>query len=657
MKKEELNLNINIKNYKGEENEIVGQTPLLKKSYKGGIDKITEKGMERSIYQLGYVRHIPLTEIYLLKKKCGEEERQSIYLNLMADQKGNILSNLELIHWTTENTAYRKGKKYSSTEQLNRLKEIGCLKLVTKAEYKKGVASEARVKGIKKLSDLAVEIVSFYLDRDVYDLYDDIYGSYMIRDEKIYHKDPIMQLSSKWGSEAAMSAQDSQRCEKYIKALNNVMQIKRWQKEKGITEEMIRILSGIICPGYQKYRREAIYEKLLKKYNIEKKDINKELIKNKVKEIKEKIKKKTKEESNKEINLLEEYKEEVERIRLEKEGYKLNIDEIVERGVLKEISKEIKGKELRERAIEVMRKNQSEVNDIYNEAISLKVLEYKAKDKLDERQKAIMLSNGTLPYEYKIMSERSPRVYGRGADNLFYTRKELRMKVMEGLGFKDIDLQNCHAEIMISIWGKEVPKLKECIDKGSLWEYYEEYYKEKGLKFYKKLIKSLHHATFLGGGKPAYKKALERYNQSSETKIENEEYEEIVKEFKNTEIYKELKELYKNLKKEWVNKVLICPTGEKFLVKETDWKVKKEKGIDTGNFGTVLSAYLQSIEVLIISYLIVRCEEIFIPILWQHDGLTIKCLYKNSEELIKETLNEFCDRYLNRRLKLTTIDI
>lgn len=315
---------------------------------------------------------------------------------------------------------------------------------------------------------------------------------------------------------------------------------------------------------------------------------------------------------------------------------------------------------LRELSAELMVASTDYTDHCFNDALTSGVIRFATVDVTDKRQKAVMLANGCLPTEYRLTSPASPRMYGQGVDNLFYARKEMRLAAMEGLGFMDVDLQNCHAEFVVARWETHVPILKECLDKGSLWNHYQTYFESLNIPFYKGLIKAMHHATFLSGGKPAYMQAWRRYNNlHKESPIPEGEFTSIMKAFTKSPLCAELKSLFKHIKSEWVNKVVTMPTGEKFLVKDTNWAIKKKTGEDTGNFPTVLAAYLQSLEVSLMSYLIVRAHGLFVLILWQHDGLTIKALYPETVPLMQQAVNDFCDSYLGgiRHLKLTVEEL
>lgn len=715
-------------NYSIEKDVIVEHTPLLKKSYKGAIEKKTEKGIQRSCFQAGFLTHLPLLDTYFELNQFSDIHKKKICLNFMSDQKGNILSNLETVHWITESTAYKNGKRYSATEALDNLKSIGALILTTDPNYKKGVSRESKIKQLKKMSNIAFEVLTYYIDNDIFDLHDDIYNVYTIKDTTQYHENEIRQKISKLACESSLIAQSPSRAERGWRSIFYTNMIKKWQKSMGLSYDFLNLLTCLICPGYQKGRRQSILTKLLVKYNIHHSFLNPLLSKDNTSQVAvqvvppgtSSVRDASLEDDCRHLAFTEglidngwgdamngfmyglsydnpiytplspptptpptpspptplspptlatpseapRLAEPLDRPSLASETHlelEARLVEPVEAPLelLKDpIKGDIRGDELRQQAVEVLLKNEEYINTTYNEALCLKVLQYSPQDAIDDRQINSMLVNGTLPQEYRLLSASSPRVYGVGTDNLFYSRKELRLKAMEGFGFKDVDIQNCHVQIALALWGNRLPVLRSCLDQEiSLWDFYADLYKENSVPFYKSLIKTLHHATFLSGGQPAYQRAFHIFNKSNK-KLNKIQFDEILKVFKNSSIYKEIKGLFKSLRNEWSGKILVCPTGESFLVEKTNWYLKKKKGIDTGNFPTALSAYLQSFEVLLLSDLIVRCQELFLPILWQHDGLTIKCLYSNTVELMQECINQFCTLYLNgRNLKLVSTDL
>jgi hypothetical protein len=296
----------------------------------------------------------------------------------------------------------------------------------------------------------------------------------------------------------------------------------------------------------------------------------------------------------------------------------------------------------------------------YNQAIAANLLRYEPFDIIDVRQKAVMAEQGPLPQEYLLCSPNSPRVYSKEVDNLFYCRKKMRVAAFDNLGFQDVDISGCHVQVALGLWGEHLPLLEQHVANSSLWKHYESIFNEKGLTFHKDLIKAMHHATLLGGGIKAYTEALRIYNKRNLNQISKEEFDNIVQVFKLTDIYKELKALFRYLDKTLHNTTVTVLTGEKFYVKGYRKYKDKTTGnirVDEGNLLTVISAILQSFEVAMLSYLILRANQLFVPILWQHDGLTIRALYSNTVELMQEALDEFTIPLLGRSFTLESTSL
>lgn len=231
---------------------------------------------------------------------------------------------------------------------------------------------------------------------------------------------------------------------------------------------------------------------------------------------------------------------------------------------------------------------------------------------------------------------------------------------MSGLGLKDVDLQSAHANIAIALWGENLPILKEELSKGTLWDYYRRVFESAGIPFYKDIVKGFHYSTFLCGGKKALYDTCHKYNNkvSKKHRLSKEDQDKIVKCFRNSPICKELKALHRKLCKEWNGTRKVTLTGESFIVKETNWAKLKKTGINDGNFPTVLSAILQAYEVSLMSYVVLRTQNLFKPVLWQHDGVTIYPIQDDTVEKMQEAVNEFCDANLNgHRLTLTVDDL
>lgn len=667
----------NIKEYeKGDSTQVVRKTPLLEKAYVDKVKSRTEKGLDRSLTMAGGMNHLTLMGLYNAStQRFTEDQITHINLNLMADKQGKVLLMKENVHWIAKNDVSTKNTKFTAEETLQELLHVGFLEKYTHHRYTKGEAREGLVKQKKKLTKLGIEVCSYYLDNSVFDLMQDVQTMFeeKVDDMPIYWPEhPERQEASLYEAQLYfMEQRDTALLKSSLRAYKVVKDIKHRQEKEGITYELIEYIASLLHPGYNRERKFRIIEGLCEKYKVSGKHQT---------EV---------EQLSKDEGIVEGKGEDVADV----DVYVADVDVYIEMPKCTSIYNHSSPynpnlnlnpssnlplstpdslpspnsllplpstistlSDLRSYASDLISCSNADVTECYNDALTQGVMSCTSKDSIDDRQKQVMLSNGCLPTEYRLTTPVSPRVYSKEIDNLFYARKEVRLKAMEGLGFMDVDLQNCHAEIVASTWPTHVPILRECLDKGSLWTHYEDYFATKGVPFYKSLIKAMHHATFLSGGRPAYKAAWNRYNQAhTNNPLTEEEFNQVVKVFTSSPLCGELKSLFKHIKSEWVGKVLTVPTGEKFLVKDTNWKVLKKEGRDTGNFPTALAAYLQSIEVSLVSYLIARCHGLFVPILWQHDGLTIKALYPETVPLMEEALKEFCTTYLktDRVMKLT----
>jgi len=316
---------------------------------------------------------------------------------------------------------------------------------------------------------------------------------------------------------------------------------------------------------------------------------------------------------------------------------------------------------LREEANRLLSLDTDTIIDSYNDAIRSNLCTYVPLDAGDIRQLALMLTTTSpIPPVYRRAPGYSPRYYSKEADNLFYCRKSMRLTALEGLGLYDVDLTSCHTYVLLAQWGSRLPLLQKAISTGSLWDMYKEHFAAHGLPFFKKAIKPLHYASILGGGTKAFKTSVRRYNLEAELHniqhpddlrpVLNEEgTDNYIEVFKLSPVYQEIRGLLKHLSNRWHNKYIMLPTGERFAVESYSF-VKGEDGKTRrvlGNFLSVYSSYLQSVEVSLMSYLIVDCHEYFTPLLWQHDGLTIKCHDDSTLDRLKASLNDACILFTN----------
>jgi len=700
---------LSISNYNTKEEEVCSRTKILKKGYKGKIKSRTKKGYERAVTVGGAMNKLYLMNLYNSIEGGTEEERMQTLLSAIYDEDGKGLALREQLYWISEQGVYYEGKKYSAAEVLERLSKVGIIEKLSESNYKKGEGREIKIKKEERLKEKIIEAIGIVVENSLSKLIRIIDEIYSVKTDQIFWKeDKKKQENSKIIAEAFLTAKEKEKAEKYIRAVKGIVVIKARQEEEGLTREMIADLVEDYVPGYQREKREEIQEELENKYKeiiVKRKEWKKGegfggeqgRQEKKEEEVQEKkkgvygVEKNTPsiltsnpsvleesvplsgqeaEVTNRPVNTMVSVdslrpapisvtsKDQIPSVEVVGDVSSIGDLDVLEKGrkeLLKEVPNVIASR-LREQASEVLLKDGVSHIQAYNDAIANNILKYEGIDGHDLRQIGVMLKNGSLPTEYKKLSEVSPRVYSSEKENLFYCRKALRVSALEGLGFKDVDLQNCHVEIAVSLWGEKLSKLKEELSKGSIWKYYEKEYKKEGVKFNKKIVKGLHHATFLGGGKEAYKKVIEKEGKE----LSKEEKEKVIEVFQRTEIYKEIKGLFRELDKEWHGKNITTLTGESFNVRGYRKRKNKKTGkveVDEGNLLTAIAAVLQSIEVSIMSYIILRCREIFVPILWQHDGLTIKCLYSNTVELMQEALDEYTERMLGRKIKLEEIDL
>ena len=223
------------------------------------------------------------------------------------------------------------------------------------------------------------------------------------------------------------------------------------------------------------------------------------------------------------------------------------------------------------------------------------------------------------------------------------------MQALKGLGAVDVDLKSCHTYILLAYWGDRLPLLKQAMEKGTLWDLYKTHYESLNYPFHKQAVKAIHYASVLGGGKDAFLQAIHRHNLDNplETITNPEEFISI---HKKSPIYKELKKLLRHIDRTWHGMDLNLKTGEKFKVKGyRKYKNKKTGELITckGNLLTALSAYLQSKEVLLMSYLILKTRDLYTPLLWQHDGLTIIPKQQDYLSIMQSILDEACSKILS----------
>jgi len=674
--------------------EITGNTKVE-------IEKIiarTKKGKQRSLTLIGSYPNLGLIDLYGNLKKKSENEMIPLKLQIMRNRKGELLTLRELVRYIQEGIVDNNKAGFSSLQVLKRWKDSSYNITSQPFEYTKGIGTRSRVKRKKGISNLVVDIAKYYIDTPGLQIIEDIWETYNVKVDEIYWPDDEKkQEASMAHAEVYYTTLQRERTEKIVNLIVRVKNLKKdLDKEEGLTIKAIWDLVRSLVPGYQPERHREITKEIARQYRKQIKGIRKGM-------------------GNKKLPTLNQA---VEGMRadgedIEATGRELDKDKVGDKDKDKDIyvkvsdyspyntipssdpnnsHNDISSSDPDSNANPVFLDKEPSLCEViapesqpfhsyvieeaarifslqypltchaYNEAFAVNLLSYCPVDVIDERQLEVMHRDGFLPSEYQMCSPNSPRVYSKEIDNLFYCRKELRLQAMEGLGFVDMDIENCHAHIALGLWGEDLPLLSKFMEEGSLWTSYEEVFRKEGVKFYKSLIKAMHHATFLGGCEPAYRKALNRYNLKHQgSKIKEDEFECILKVFKKCPIYKELKTLFKKIGEDLHGKKVKLMTGETFNVKALrrykDNSVPEGYRIEYGNVPTVIAAMLQAVEVTIMSYVICRAHEYFIPVLWQHDGFTIKALYKDSEEKIRVALTEISEALLDRGLNMTVTNL
>lgn len=700
----------------------VNSTPILKKKYEEKIEAKTTPGYDRAKRNEGGVgKAISLLEYYwqMTGKQETEKEKTQTMLNLIANHKGEVLADRETIYWLSHKGPYVAGKKFSAERVLENMLDLGIIKEYSKSYHTKGVAREAQVTKVKGLSTKMVAIIEFYLNTDLGDLLESIQDERTPQEKRGHKIDMEMILQEAWDV-----SKDPQYNRRAWAASKLITKFKNRQRREGITVSLIHDWTNSLCSGYQPDRKRYIVKLLADHYNLNPQTIKQTLegMEEEEKEIEEQI---ALLEVKQDVSFTslgyitdkssipQEYTDliqrtpahihiDTDRAVIDTEVIDKDMDKDEDMGITdvgeytsENTSEDIKGEEgmpeanrghlgsveeiynpakinsieelhracaeLRRRAASVMVEESTLRVGAYNQAIEANILRYTPYDIIDVRQKEVMIREGALPTEYQLCSGNSPRVYGRGVDNLFYCRKRMRLAAFESLGFQDVDISGCHVHVALGLWGEHLPLLGKHVAKGSLWSHYEGIYREEGVPYYKSLMKAMHHATLLGGGMNAYREAHRTYNNHHpEAPITGETLERIIEVFKATDIYKELKGLFKHLDRTYHKTSITVLTGERFQVRGYRRRKDKKTGkvyTDKGNLLTVIAAILQSFEVAMLSYLILRANQLFIPVLWQHDGLTIKALYSNTVEMMQEVLDEFTLPLLHRSFKLETTNL
>jgi hypothetical protein len=679
------------------------KTSLLKK--KVCIDKkpLNKRGKDRARYNMAVNPGV-----------FFHQEKDRLKTNLLLHQNeksGSLLAMPEILYFCKYGREYNTGKQFNTLKELEDLKQAKVIKQFSNSNGMKHIAREVNMQRPQGFSKVYLKIITSILEKNLIEAIDmvekNVYGEIKpdIKDVPKGVKIP----EGKYAAEDFILMYTLEKFpeevhRKFALLIQRVKEIKVTQRsEEGVTIQLITRLVDYIIPRHNRHTANKVFKQLVKKY---------------IKDTK------TREDEIKKGYQRVEIEEEVKTTELgqairkyyEKQGIKVE-DKINEGKEGEEESKEGKGGEIIQECngVRSLTPYQSKINStnsnssnpsnsvssdlasltslspslvpvtsfptsvsasnilavsapllegLHHDHLVQNLLSAKPSDFIDSRQIQEMLDSGALPSFYTLSpySAGCPRVFSVDKDNLAYCRKELRMHVLKDLQMYDVDLLNCHAKVATSLWGDKLPLLKNALETDSLWRHYEDYFKGLELPFYKKLIKPMHHATLLGGGKNAYKKALDNYNQSAENPINTEEFQRVEKAFIKSPICSELKSLFKWFEATYKDKEVELLDGTKMKVQARDeklyqyWLKKDKRKAERyeGNVPSVMACLLQSYEVAAMSYVIINCQQYFLGALWQHDGITIQPLYPETFEVLQQSLNDFCDKYMNGdRLEFT----
>lgn len=635
----------------------------------------------------------------------GNVSNDIILFNLMCDKTGNFLASREILYTCKTGKLLRSPKDMIAQDYLKDLKEEQVLSKVTDYRKKAGISREATVKlRMKDITNPLVDLIIYILDTDPALLMIHSHTAFIANNNpnpRNFHYDKFSERQNQLGQLIRdLQAVDGSCKDQMIQYQSAIGYYKYWQANHGITVSLLVTMIREFIPGDQPGRKDKILDILIKHYGLDSPSApfdkippikpiepNQGLLVRSltmapepkpmvmvppepipIKEVKvEEVKvEKIHSPTTPRISNGEEIQETTfTQVLPTKSGKELTVIHAYPVGV-----KPIERKAQKYAAAKCITHKLQPWADQFNQLIRNNLLNYQDKDMIDTRQRARMFKETSpLPLSYVDKSNNSPRVYSEEPDNLFSCRKTMRKAALQGLGAVDVDMKSCHTYILMAKWPEQLPLLREAMDKGTLWEMYEAHYKSLGLPFMKKAVKAMHYASVLGGGDKAFKDAIHRTRSVShrsnlddpEQSISN--VEEMIKAHKKSPIYKELKKLLSHITKEWEGKLLKLPTGEQFKVKGFRQHKNKETGQlikKPGNMLTALSAYLQSYEVMLMSHLILHTKELYIPLVWQHDGLTIIPRTEHYLTLMQEVLDQATQYWLGQgtsiELEISALD-
>lgn len=601
----------------------------------------------------------------------GNVSNDIILFNLMCDKTGNFLASREILYTCKTGKLLRSPKDMIAQDYLKDLKEEQVLSKVTDYRKKVGISREATVKlRMKGLTYPIVDLIIYILDTDPALLMIHSHTAFIANNNpnpRNFHYDKFSEKQNQLGQLILdLQAVEGSCKDQMIQYQSAIGHYKYWQANHGITVSLLVTMISEIIPGDQPGRKSKILDILIKHYGLD----SPSTPFNKIPPIKPiepnqglLVRSLTMTPEPKPMvppEPIEEVKETTfTQVQSTPSGKELTVIHAYPVGV-----KAIERKAQKYAAAKCITHKLQPWVDQFNQHIRNNLRDYQDKDMIDTRQRARMFKETSpLPLSYVNKSINSPRLYSEEPDNLFSCRKTMRIAALQGLGAVDVDMKSCHTYILMAKWPDQLPLLREAMDRGTLWEMYEAHYKSLGLPFMKKAVKAMHYASILGGGDNSFKDAIHRSNlDDPEQYISN--VEEMIKAHKQSPLYKELKKLLSHITKEWEGKLLILPTGEQFKVKGfRQWKDKQTGQLikKPGNMLTALSAYLQSYEVMLMSHLILHTRELYIPLVWQHDGLTIIPRTEHYITLMQEVLDQATQYWLGQgtfiKLEVTAMDM
>ena len=565
-------------------------------------------------------------------------------LSYISNTQGAFLAAREVLYLCKEGKLMSYVPKgYKASNILEEWTEGGILKGYSEYSKKDAIAREAKLKSPEKgLSNKVISFILNVIEKETHVLLEEGWDTFLIQNISNRQLTNYPQLTERQNS-IAQGAMDLMQCvekdkDPYLLYLKAITFYKSYIATQGITVDLLYTMIEETLPGKQAKRKEKILAHLINHFNLL--SSTPKLIKplNPHSGLLTVPPSPHHETSERMVKKEEVKKQEVKKqeVKLEREvEKKKSIKEIAADSLVEQVKPELEG---------------------LNNKIRKNLLNHKDKDAIDTRQRARMLNDiSPIPLSYNPKSVVSPRIYSEVSDNLFSCRKSMRMQALKGLGAVDVDLKSCHTYILLAYWGDRLPLLKQAMEKGTLWDLYKTHYESLNYPFHKKAVKAIHYASVLGGGKNAFLQAIHRHNLDNPLEaITNPE--ELIKAHKKSPIYKELKALLSYIQKQWEGKIITLQTGEEFKVKGyRKYKDKKTGKVVTqpGNLLTTLSAFLQSKEVLLMSYLILNTKGLYTPLLWQHDGLTIIPKRVDYLEKMQSIMNKGCSKLLPNNIFIT----